>query len=365
MINTLLFKNNVVLNMLLHILSFSLQWMSAFLSPAQVLKLRQLHRKTHPKKKDRIKAILMLNNGYTYEEIAEVLILDDSTIRRWHNRYNSKGILTLLEDNYIGGTSNLSEIQKQELIEHLENTMYLTAKQICSYVKKRYKVNYTVKGMTSFLHQMGFRYKKPIHIPGKADIEAQRAFIRKYRRIKRTKGEDDRIYFVDGVHPMHNSQPAYGWIRKGQDMVLKANTGRQRVNLNGAYCIEDQKVVIHESDMINAQSTIALFSKMLIKQPVGKIYVVLDNARYYRSKEVQEFLRSHKRIRLIFLPPYSPNLNIFERLWKFFKKNVTYNSYYEKFAVFRKYCLDFFNHLQKYKPELQSLMSDNFQLIQA
>jgi len=64
MINTLLFKNNVVLNMLLRLLHFSLQWMSAFLSPAQVLELRQLHRKTHPKKKDRIKAILMLNNGY-------------------------------------------------------------------------------------------------------------------------------------------------------------------------------------------------------------------------------------------------------------------------------------------------------------
>ena len=154
MINNLLFKNNVVLNIVLQLLHFSLQWMSAFLSPAQVFELRQLHRKTHPKKKDRIKAILMLNSGYSYEEIAEVLILDDSTIRRWHNRYDSSGIHTLLEDNYIGGTSKLTETQKQELVEHLENNMYLTAKQICSYVKKRYKVIYTVKGMTSFLHQM-------------------------------------------------------------------------------------------------------------------------------------------------------------------------------------------------------------------
>ena len=148
--------------MLLQLLHFSLQRMSAFLSPAQVLELRQLHRKTHPKKKDRIKAILMLNNGYSYEEIAEVLILDDSTIRRWHNRYNSKGILTLLEDNYIGGTSKLTEVQQQALIEHLENTMYLTAKQICSYVKKRFKVQYTVKGMTSFLHQFKMSKNKII-----------------------------------------------------------------------------------------------------------------------------------------------------------------------------------------------------------
>ena len=93
--------------------------------------------------------------------------------------------------------------------------------------------------------------------------------------------------------------------------------------------------------------------------------MILDNARYYLSKEVQEFLRSNKRIRLIFLLPYNPNLKIIERLMKFFRNNVTYNTYDEKFAVFGKYCLDFFNHLQKYKPELQCLMTDNYQLIQA
>ena len=85
----------------------------------------------------------------------------------------------------------------------------------------------------------------------------------------------------------------YGWIRKGTEMLLKANTGRQRIDINGAYCIEDYKVVIHESEMINAQSTIALLAKMMVKQPIGKIYVILDNARYYRSKEVQEFLRAN------------------------------------------------------------------------
>ena len=62
---------------------------------------------------------------------------------------------------------------------------------------------------------------------------------------------------------MHNSQTAYGWIRKGQDMVLKANTGRQRLNLNGAYNLEDHEVIIQESEMINAQSTIILLNEIL------------------------------------------------------------------------------------------------------
>jgi transposase len=148
-------------------------------------------------------------------------------------------------------------------------------------------------------------------------------------------------------------------------MVLQSNTGRQRLNLNGAYNIEDHTAVVIESDSINAQSTVILLEEMMRKQPLGLLYIILDNARYYRSEIVQNFVRKNKRIRLVFLPPYSPNLNVIERLWKFFKKNITYNTYYEKFAVFREYCLRFFKNLGKYRAELETLMTDKFQLIQA
>ena len=62
--------------------------------------------------------------------------------------------------------------------------------------------------MTGLLHQLGFTYKKPKHIPGKADIEAQEAFIKKYRKLRKNKAPEDNTYFMDGVHQMHNSQPA-------------------------------------------------------------------------------------------------------------------------------------------------------------
>lgn len=347
-------------------LDISLQVMTEFLSPEEKSKLKILHRASSNRKQgDKIKAILLLDQGYEYAEIARILLIDQSTVWRWYESFITAGITGLLKDNYVGGTCKLTEVQLDKLIEHLECTMYLTAKEICAYVKKTFRIKYTPKGMTSLLHQLNFTYKKPKHLPGKADIESQKAFIMNYRRLQKRKATNDRFYFVDGVHPMHNSQPAYGWIRKGQEMVLKANTGRQRINLNGAYNLEDHSVIIQETDMINGQSTINLFREILQKQPTGKVYIVLDNARYYRSQLVQTFVKNNKRIRLLFLPSYSPNLNIIERLWKFFKKKVIYNTYYEKFTVFRKYCLNFFRHLEKYRPELQTLMTDNFQLIQA
>jgi transposase len=215
------------------------------------------------------------------------------------------------------------------------------------------------------LHQLGFSYKKPKHIPGKANQKAQEEFIARYTQLKETKSPEDRIYFMDGVHPLHNSQPAYGWIRKGKEQALKANTGRMRVNINGAYDIENQKVIIREDESINSQSTIALLEQMLKEQPFGILYIILDNARYYRSQIVKEYLEKNQRVQFVFLPPYSPNLNIIERLWKLFKKKTTYNKYYEKFAVFKEKCMGFFENIDKYKIELDSLMTDNFQLIQA
>ncbi len=340
--------------------------MAGFLTHRQIKAYKYLHKNTKVQKRaDRIKAILLLNNGYTYEEIADILLIDDGTVRRWHRIFEYDGIKTLLEDNYNGGTSKLMTSEKLELTKHLEDNIFLTAKEICAYVQAKYGVDYTSKGMTSLLHQMGFSYKKPKHIPGKANKKAQGEFVEKYNELKATKSEEDHIYFMDGVHPLHNSQPAYGWIKKGKEQVLKTNTGRMRVNINGAYNIEEHKVIIRDDESINSQSTIALLEQMLKEQPLGILYIILDNAKYYRSQIVKEFLGKNQRIQFVFLPPYSPNLNIIERLWKFFKKKTTYNKYYEKFAVFKEKCLSFFENIDDYKSELKSLMTENFQLIQA
>ena len=92
------------------------------------------------------------------------------------------------------------------------------------------------------------------------------------------------------------------------------------------------------------------------------IYVICDNARYYRSKAVQAYLKT-SRIKLVFLPPYAPNLNLIERLWKFFKKQVLYNRYYETFAEFKAACEAFFSNPSQYEVQLRSLLTENFAII--
>jgi transposase len=152
--------------------------------------------------------------------------------------------------------------------------------------------------------------------------------------------------------------------KKGENKTLPSNTGRNRVNINGAYCIENHKLIYRQDESINTQSTIALLDQIKAGQKFGQKIIISDNARYYKSKLLKEYLNKNTRITMEYLPPYSPNLNIIERLWRFIKRKVTYNKYYEKFSVFEEKCCTFFLNLSDFKPELETLMTDNFQKLQ-
>ena len=108
---------------------------------------------------------------------------------------------------------------------------------------------------------------------------------------------------------------------------------------------------------------IALLVQILSKQKKGKIYIIFDNARYYHAIIVKEFIKEHPRIVLKFLPPYSPNLNSIERLWKILKKKIVYNKFYLKFEDFGKQVIKFLDNQIWKQQEFENILTDNFQII--
>jgi transposase len=312
---------------------------------------------------DKIKSILLLNDGWSYEQIAKALLLDDATLRRYLKLYQDEGLDALVESHYKGKHPKLTEEQCTALKTHLQDVIYPNAKSIAAYIAETFDVTYTPEGLTHLLHRIGFVYKKTKPVPGKADPEKQKAFLETYRQLKERKGPNDRIYFMDGAHPNHNAMPAYGWIQKGVIKEIPTNTARQRINLNGALDISDFDLVIREDPTLNAQSTIALFKQIEERNPLAEaLYVIADNAPYYRSKLIKGYLQDSK-IKILFLPSYSPNLNLIERLWKFFHKTVQYNQYYSTFARFREVSMSFFTNIKDHHQALRSLLTENFQII--
>lgn len=338
--------------------------MPLFLSEEQQTELMFLHKQERLRRcADRIKAILLLNNGWSYEQIAKVLFLDDQTIRNYEYQFKNFGIEKLISDNYLGGQNKLSVTEEEELKNYVSNNTFSSAKEISSYIKEKFNVEFTPQGLVHTLHRIGFVYKKTKLVPGKADPEKQKAFIEQYKQLKEKIEPEDKILFMDGTHPHHNPMPAYCWILKGETKEIPSNTGRKRINLNGAIDIYNLDVTIREDESINAQSTIELFKEIEKKYTISEnIYVIADNAMYYRSKMVQEYLET-SRIKIVFLPPYSPNLNLIERLWRFFHKETLDNIYYDTYAKFKIACMNFFENIDQYKSQLRSLLTENFQII--
>ena len=335
------------------------------LTTEQIRSLRALHRRCKERRlADRIKAVVLLGSGWTVVDTAEALLLDKETVRSYRQAYQQGGTDLLLTVGYQGSNPKLSADQIRQLDQHLSARTYLRAQDVVAYVKATFGVVYTVAGMTDLLKRLDYVYKKPTLTPGRhPDVAVQQAFIESYQRLKENKDKDDPIYFMDGVHPRHNPVAAYGWIKRGTDKTMESNTGRSRVNINGAVDIARMKVVVEFGDAVNAQSTIALLRRLEARHPKAHtIYVYCDNARYYRSRLVQAYLVESK-IKLIFLPAYCPNLNLIERLWKYFRKQILYNRYYEHFAEFKAACQGFFEGIEEHVTALRSLLTENFQII--
>ncbi|MCY4644976.1 MAG: IS630 family transposase [Bacteriovoracales bacterium] len=309
---------------------------------------------------DRLRVILLLDEGQTYKNIAKFLFLDEGTIGNYKKRYKKGGIEGLINDQYFGRKAMLSPKEMAILSNDLQSRIFPTAKSVINHIKKKFGVKYSEGGATDLLHRLGFSFKKATPVPGKGEREKQEAFVRQYRRLKPL----GKIYFTDATHPEFAPTISYGWIKKGTNFDVKTNSGwRKRVNICGALDIDGPDIIARTYKTIDSAAICDLLSAIRRGNPSeDKIYVILDGAAYNRSRRTKEFAWSIG-VKLIYLPPYSPNLNLIERLWKFMKKKVTANRYYEEFDDFKKSLTTFFRTIRKYHPELESLLRDNFPIL--
>ncbi len=323
----------------------------------EIKQLKALHkREQNGRARDRIKAVLLINDGYTYEQVANILLLDDSTIRRHIEEYIKSQKLSA---NYKGGDSKLNQQQTADLVKYLQSHTFMNVKPVIDYIKNKYQVKYTRSGVTSWLKQHGFTYKKPHPLPAKFNQQKQEKFIKLLNALK---DDGNPLYFLDATHPEHQSKLDYGWIYKGSNKAILTTATQKRVHIFGALSYPSNELTMIEDKTINSQSVISILERLKFKHPPGTIInCILDNAKYQKSSIVKDYIASNPNIKLHYLPAYSPNLNLIERLWKFMHKHVTNNCYYEQFESFRYSVLSFLRNIDDFKNDLQSLMTFKFQ----
>lgn len=205
-------------------------------------------------------------------------------------------------------------------------------------------------------------------MPGKApDKEVQKKFVKRIKRtVKKASKNNGTVIFLDPTHQVHNTINGYCWQEKGiaGTKIISSNTGRKRISIIGAINAVTRKptTLITEDNRDKEMIKQILVEIRNDYQNTGKIYVFLDNAKYSHNKEVKLKAKS-LNMKLIFLPPYSPNLNLIERLRKFLKKKIRKNIYYDTFEKFTTAIYDFFKNIEQYKTELEKLLTLKFEII--
>ena len=244
----------------------------------------------------------------------------------------------------------------------MRQRIFHTAKEVVAWAQQRFEQHYSERGMQDLLNRLDFSFQKIRLVPGKVNVEAQVAFVQEYRQLEATAQPSDRWYFMDGVHPMHNVHPGYGWAPRGQRLCLPSNSGRKRYNILGAYCPQDGDYLDEQTtDSLNAQTVIALGERIRQAHPDCRNIIFCDNVRYHHAKIVRAHFEN-TNIEFRFLPAYSPNLNLIERLWKFMKSKVL-SIYYPTFEAFVQAIQDFLSHLDQYADQLASLMTTEFEIL--
>ena len=194
------------------------------------LELRHRHERDG-RVRDRIKAILLKNEGWKNKAIAQALRIHEETV--------SQHLTDWITDEKLkptngGSYSKLDDVQTRMLDAHISNTTYTCVRDLCAYVAATFSVSYTVSGMTKWLKEHNFSYKHPKSVPAKADIAKQEDFIEKYIGLVADTPRNEPIIFIDSVHPTMATKVVCGWIKKGVDKPIAQTASRTRVNVRAA-----------------------------------------------------------------------------------------------------------------------------------
>ena len=296
--------------------------------------------------------------GGSNKSIGLICDLHFNTVSHWVKVYNLEGIKPLLVNNYGTNKSDL-QAHSTSILANFEESPPVSSSEAVSRIKDLTGITQCPTQVRNWMHKNGLSFLKMGHLPAKVKVEKQEKWLTDELNPIIDKAQKGlcNLFFMDAAHFVLNPYLCGVWcvVR----LFIKAPAGRQRLNVVGAVnAISKQIITLYNDSYVNAEVIAAFLTK--IKKEAGSlpIVIVLDNARYQHCKYVKQ-VAVDLGIQLLFLPPYSPNLNLIERLWKMTKKKCLYAKYYESFQSFSEAienCLNSFS-----MKELDSCLTLKFQ----
>lgn len=324
-----------------------------------------------PRVQRKMEVLWLKSHGLGHDAIAAYADVSRRTVQRYLGEYLEGGLPRLRRSQWHRPQSALAghrDSLEGYFLEHPPRS----AKQAQAVIERQTGIR---RGLTQVRHflkdRLGLRWRKTgaIPVPPKKTVaehaREQAAFLeqRLEPRLKQACRGRRQVYFVDAAHFVF--APFLGFLWCASRLFVRAASGRKRYNVLGALdAVTHRLIRVTNHDYINAESVCALL-RAVAEAGVGlPITLVLDNARYQKCAVVQA-LAASLRIELLYLPGYSPNLNLIERLWRFVRKQSLDSTYYDGFEQFTAAIDQCLAGLPTaHKAEMQTLMTHKFQMFE-
>jgi len=190
----------------------------------------------------RANALVLLDDGWSCQQVANAFLLDDDTIRGWRKLFEQRGIEGLTSFDVGGSTSYLSAKQEDDLKAWAGAALPRSTRQIGAWIEKEFGLVYESRsGLIALLHRLGLEYHKPDVIPRKLDEAKQKTFIESYDDLLNSLADNEAVLFADAVHPTHAARAAGCWAPRQEKLAIEQTSGRQRINIHGAIDLETAK----------------------------------------------------------------------------------------------------------------------------
>lgn len=315
----------------------------------------------HPTIRQRAHVLLLRSENLSNSQISNITELSEPTIIDYVHQYLAKGESWVTALNFRKPVSQLQSFDA-EILAYFEKNPVSTIAQACQEVSKLTGVTVKNTQMRAHLKKLDIKWRKVGGIPAKVDIAAQQKFHDEQLqpRLEEAKAGKRTVYFMDAAHFVMGAFLGFLWCVTR--VFVRTPSGRQRFNVLGALNAVTKKLEMVTNDSYITSIQVCELLKKLAESTTLPITIVLDNARYQKCALVME-LAKKLGIELLWLPSYSPNLNLIERLWKLTKKECLNSKYYNNFALFSGAISTFLTTMgSTHQKQLDSLLTLKFQL---
>lgn len=303
---------------------------------------------------------LKASSDLTNRQIAGCMGVHVNQVGRYISLYQRQGIQALTTTRY-GTNHSILEEYAPVLIDSFTQRAPFSLAEARHRIIELTGIERDISRVEAFLKRHGFAYRKCGYLPGKADPQQQQQWLEESFESELQGAQEGKkvLLFMDAAHFVLSNFCCMLWCV--QRLFIPSGAGRNRMNVLGAVnALTQQVTTLTNTTYINAEVIIGFLAQIREQYGHLPITIVLDNARYQHCKAVIAFAQT-ANIKLLFLPPYSPNLNVIERLWKLAKKKLLYGQYYEKPAHFHQAVTQFFLQIEGYQNQLASLLTLKFQ----